>query len=197
VSFPFILRNRILILRNRTLRRFGRFCSACSACSPCSDCSTCSDLLLGFPVILSFYLSALSAWAALASATFSLVAGIGAAVGTVLVGADSVAGSSAGAAAAGALGCSLAASSTGLSSPKLGSWGNGPLVALMPLAGLLLGAAGSSTGAGAGELVGWVVVAGISAVLVSVSLGTSGAEATVEDVGATALAGSGAERTIR
>jgi hypothetical protein len=124
-----------------------------------------------------------------------LVAGIGAAVGTESVGADSVAGSSTGAASAGALGCSLAASSTGLSSLKLGSWGRGPLVALMPLAGLLLGAVGSSTGAG--EVVDWVVVAGASAVLVSVSLGTSGAEATVEDVGATALAGSGAERAIR
>jgi hypothetical protein len=50
VSFPLVLRNRVLILRNCTLRRFGWVCSACPACSPCSDCTTCSGLLLGFPV---------------------------------------------------------------------------------------------------------------------------------------------------
>jgi hypothetical protein len=96
------------------------------------------------------------------------------------------------AAGTGATGCSS------LGSAPKGSSLSGPLVALMPAAGFEAGISGISRGAGFGGAAASVDVPGVSTGFASASLGASvvdvWAEAAFGGAGATAPAGSGADR---
>ena len=85
-------------------------------------------------------------------------------MGSVLGAGAAVVATGSSACAAGAGAAAGAAGAAGFSSPKLGSSNIGPLVALIPAAGLLLGIAGRSN-----EAAG----AGVSVALASVSFGAS------------------------
>lgn len=74
-----------------------------------------------------------------------------------------------------------------VSVPKFGTSPIGPLVALMPVAGLLTGIVGKSWGAAAASVV-------FASVFVGVSVAEGWAEAAVGGAGAVAPAGSGAEK---
>jgi hypothetical protein len=105
--------------------------------------------------------------------------------------------------AAGAAGVGAGATGfSSLGSALNGSSFKGPLVALMPAAGLDAGSSGMSTGAGFdGAAASVVVVLGTSAGFVAALVGASvedvGAEAAVGGTGAVAPTGSGAENRNR